>query len=242
MAHGAPDDSNVMKFGGVNRLDDLGELAARLGSPVMYHRLGDVVFIDDFEYGLNSWETFGTNSDRFCRTSNEASLSRGASCILNSGTGGFLPIYIQNHFASVMGKRLGFYVAISLRANVGTFGMNLHVYSRTEQMSYMWQWRKSTRELTCRTTGGGFHSIDSDVGLYENPTLYHHFKLVIDQQTQMYRGLYLNDVYYDLSSVPGWITTPGREKHIITNVLNSGDGTLASEIALDNFVITTNEW
>jgi len=52
MAHGAPDDSNVVKQGDVYRLDDMAELAARLGSPVSYHRFGTVIWTETFEGGL----------------------------------------------------------------------------------------------------------------------------------------------------------------------------------------------
>jgi len=55
MPHGAPDDSNVLKIGEDYRLDDLSELAARLGSIVNYRRTGDVYFMEDFSYGLERW-------------------------------------------------------------------------------------------------------------------------------------------------------------------------------------------
>jgi len=241
MAHGAPDDSNVLKEGLVYRLDDLGELAARLGAPVKYHRTGDVIYIDDFEWGLNGWETVGTNVDRFCQVSNLASLSKGNCCLLNSGTGGVLPIYIRNRHAAVLGDTIGFHVALSLRANILTFGMNMYVYTEAQYHKFSWAWIKATSQLYCKTTAGADSSIDAALGLYESNTLFHHFKMVVNQTTGYYVGLYVDDVFYDLSDVPAWTVAPGEVKHVTTYIINSGDGVLAAEIALDDFVITVNE-
>jgi len=55
MPHGAPDWSNVVKYYQVHRLDDMAELAARLGSVVQYDRRGDVFFMDSFENGKGKW-------------------------------------------------------------------------------------------------------------------------------------------------------------------------------------------
>ena len=241
MAHGAPDDSNVVKHGLVQRLDDLGELAARLGSPVKYHRRGDVLYIDDFEWGLNGWHTTGTNADRFCQVSNVASLSKGSCCLLNSGTGGGLPIYLRTYHPAVSGDKIGFHVAISLRSNILAFGMSIAVRSPSQEYSYTWLWQKALSLLSCGDSEGGMYSIDDDLQLVEENTLFHHFKMVVDQTTGYYVGLYVDDFYYDLSEVETEVARPGDTKRVATVITNYGDGLLAAEIALDDFVITVNE-
>jgi len=50
---GAPDDSNVLSTSTFYRLDDMAELAVRLGSPVQYLRSGNIVFCTTFEDGFN---------------------------------------------------------------------------------------------------------------------------------------------------------------------------------------------
>ena len=36
-------------------ITDMGELAARLGAPNVFDRLGSIVWYDDFQYGLSRW-------------------------------------------------------------------------------------------------------------------------------------------------------------------------------------------
>lgn len=51
MAHGKPDWGLVGPKQTIYGLDDVGEAAARLGSPVIWDRRGDVVLMDSFEHG-----------------------------------------------------------------------------------------------------------------------------------------------------------------------------------------------
>jgi hypothetical protein len=66
MPFGAPDFSNIRKEALVHRLDDLAEASVRTFIPVVYDRLGDVVFFDSFESGI-LWgrQTLATPNCRF---------------------------------------------------------------------------------------------------------------------------------------------------------------------------------
>jgi len=55
MAHGGPDYDVTAGVRTTYRWADLDELAARLGSPVVFDRRGDVILIDSFEDGWGRW-------------------------------------------------------------------------------------------------------------------------------------------------------------------------------------------
>jgi hypothetical protein len=55
MPRGQPDWGEYSPQEEVSKSLDLAELAARLGSPVIYDRNGTVLFIDTFQYGLIHW-------------------------------------------------------------------------------------------------------------------------------------------------------------------------------------------
>jgi len=65
---GAPDDSNVLSTSTFYRLDDMAELAVRLGSPVQYLRSGNIVFCTTFEDGFNCGCEFGREHHGNCAT------------------------------------------------------------------------------------------------------------------------------------------------------------------------------
>lgn len=51
----SPDYSKYLTISARFSLQDMGELAARLGSISTYDRRGEVIFYDDFRYGLGGW-------------------------------------------------------------------------------------------------------------------------------------------------------------------------------------------
>jgi len=66
MPFGAPDFSNIRKEALVHRLDDLAEASVRTFIPVLYDRLGDVIYFNGFESGMLSGTVSSTDpSDRF---------------------------------------------------------------------------------------------------------------------------------------------------------------------------------
>lgn len=241
MTHGAPDDSNVRMGGMMNRLDDLGELAARLGSPVKYHRTGDVLYIDDFEWGLNGWELATTNADGFYQVTNDASLSKGSSLILNSGTGTLFATYARTYLPPCSGDSLGFHFAISMRVNIFLVNMVISLYTGAERVDFIVKYYGALDKATYVTTGGVYPDLVTDLSLAEYDTLFHHFKLVVNQTTGEYVGMYINDVFYSLAGVPGYVRAPAGDPRIEVYLGNSGDATLAAEIAVDDFVLTINE-
>lgn len=57
MPRGMPDWGEYSPQEVVSKLLDNAELAARLGSPVLFDRRGTVIFMDDFNCGVNHWDT-----------------------------------------------------------------------------------------------------------------------------------------------------------------------------------------
>ena len=53
--HGRPDWYNITPMIQVHASEDVNELAARLGSAVLYDRRGNVVMYDDFHRGIDQW-------------------------------------------------------------------------------------------------------------------------------------------------------------------------------------------
>ncbi len=56
MAHGQPDFGMYSLASTIHKIADMGELGVRLGSIDTFDRRGDIVFLDDFEGGIQKWD------------------------------------------------------------------------------------------------------------------------------------------------------------------------------------------
>lgn len=118
MPHGAPDNYYVLKKSITYGLYDLGELAVRLGSPNLFDRLGDVMFMDSFENGLVKWlpEWSGTNGSIAIDTT--TAKTGGFSCKLTTGktTGYYARItaYMPYPYPS----SFGFEFSLAIESNI----------------------------------------------------------------------------------------------------------------------------
>jgi len=83
MAHGRPDDSNIKSVIPVYVMQDLAELAARLGSTVVLDRRGSVIFMEDFGKGLGGWIRASSASSPNPTITNARSWFGGASALIN---------------------------------------------------------------------------------------------------------------------------------------------------------------
>ena len=87
MAHGAPDDSNVVVQKQLYAMVDAGELAVRLGCVGSVDRLGNVLRAVSFEYGFDVEEVYETGIGASVSLVAEKGVWSGYSLCLETGTG-----------------------------------------------------------------------------------------------------------------------------------------------------------
>lgn len=103
MSHGKPDWGVMAGREVIFGMDDLGELAARLGSVVTFDRRGNVVLIDDFEASVLHWSTGAAGAASAATLSTTIALRGNNSCKLlcDSGANDYIQIFRGlSYFAS----------------------------------------------------------------------------------------------------------------------------------------------
>jgi hypothetical protein len=112
MPFGAPDFSNIRKEALVHRLDDLAEASVRTFIPIVYDRLGDVIYFDSFESGF-VWPYPHPSSDKI-------KFYVGYGCGLMSDRALVFKILAGHSGLSRIRKNIPFYSSYSL-------GMSLNI-------------------------------------------------------------------------------------------------------------------
>ena len=242
MAHGAPDDSNIVKQGDVFRLDDMGELAARLGSPVAFIRSGDVLFLEDFACGINGWNIAWVPADANILPSNERVVTSGVSCYLVSGTGDNPIATLRKLFPVPRVSKLGLAVTFSIGADGRRFQFGVGYQDGTHVYDFTIRYDHALETLGYIDIGGAQVTIASPVVLSELSNNRNILKLVVDLETGCYERVYLNSVEYSLAGLGGYVLDEDDPARISLHCMVWGDGIVATEMWVDSVVLTCNEF
>ncbi len=242
MAHGHPDYGVGSPLQTVHTSTDIAELAARLGSPDTFDRRGNVLWMDDFEGGIEKWE-FGSvpaggslvwSSDssktgRFCAKMTAVASDGGVS-------------QMTCRLAYPVTTRLGFEVAFSLPVEdlalislqlqlfLGGVGhlAQLSYYGATHTLVYM---DKVLREVPLTPP--------VELGTYR--IFFHVMKVVIDIETSEYVRAVLDNHEWDLAGgkLDDYMAPDFDELVGVFGLLVDTDE--EPHVLVDNCIITMNE-
>lgn len=241
MAHGHPDHGPSASVSTVYSLQDLGELAVRLGSPVSFDRRGNVVWFDDFESGIQKWYQYHLGTGSGVEISAEAARNGAFSAKLT--TGNLVTQYAQiAHYGpypvvSKIGLEASFaydddlqYLEFAISNNDGSYShfAALRYYPASDKLQY---WGSDD----------DWHDLATGLDLIDEIYAFHTIKLVIDPSTQKYVRAILNDVEYDMSALsygylPEVLTPYAMQR--ITACTGVNDNISAY---IDDVIVTQNE-
>ena len=225
-----------------------GELAARLGSIVRYHKSGEVIFMEDFEDAtLNKWGKFesGETGDSEYLTI-DRSLSGNYSAKLTTAAGVDHMSGIYRYFHIPPSKNIGLEVSFTEQATCGAFYLHLQ-FSQTDinrvtrpQIRYY----ITTETLKYLDSDNVLQTLATDVIIESTSEerCFNTMKLIVDLDNKEYKKLLLNENTYDMSGIK--IRSMAGTSHPVAmlEIGNISDPTTAYGIMyVDNIIVTQNE-
>jgi hypothetical protein len=241
MSHGAPDYSNVLKDGSLYRVDDMAELAARLGSPIRHDRRGEVIWYNTFDYGLSGIHSsiVGSGSEitleeRFVETPPFA-------IELNTGSLIAASAFIYYELPIPTNLNLGLQSSIRASTNTERIYFDLWIYDGTNL--------NFARVIIDVDTGQIFY-IDTDNNEVElSDTLpdligagyYTHCKLVADFSSNNYVRFVFDGTEYDLSGTPLRQSANSAARRLYVKITLYNKTAVEAITYVDNMIVTTNE-
>jgi len=242
MAHGAPDDSNVKMGVDVQRVDDLAELAARLGSVVLYNRGGNVLLVEGFESGLNAWDLNTTGAAAAVTLSNEKVYSGTIACRVDTGTGLTPYAGLAKYLPPVGESRIGLQTCFSLNSDVVDVRLQLTYGKPGPRYYFSLMYDHVTGELKYESAPGVWTMFAKPGKIYDGSNNWHNIKVVADMVTGLHVRAYLDGGVYDMSSlIPNtgaWVDGP----FLFPLLRIYGDGVTSGVLYLDNVIVTYNEF
>lgn len=241
MPHGARDWSNIGAEVTVHGLDDMGELAARLLSPNVFNREGNVLFIETFEHGIETWVTSSHGTDNEIRWSALKARYGSYSMRLVPGTDGARLAQCWRLFPYPVLSRFGLEAHIHASGDPEHIDCILYVYTGTNRADYSLRYDFEDQELRLRKASAAWQTFATGIPWSEDSSLFHAIKLVVDFSAETYVRCIFDGVEYNLEAygryAPADAASPSIEA-LFMFTTQSGKDTV---VYLDDVIITQNE-
>ena len=241
MPRGAPDDSDVRREGITVRIDDMGELAVRMGSSMNYHRGGELVFLDTFEAGLAAWRVYKGADDTVVLLSSDYALSSGISVYCDTGVllGNSWTLEYQG--PPLETDMVGFHIAFSTAEANMEMQFEMQIRHLTTRFIYEVTYDYATGILECHSTNHPWIEFGIQKPLALGERIFHHAKMIVNYKIPYYHKFFLDEHEYDLSpyEVRTWAGDYAPLFYANLNVdLDTG---VQNIMYIDDAIITQNE-
>ena len=241
MARGAPDYSNVTGGPPLSGFYDQGEIAARLGSPVVYDKSGILVWYTDFENGLQGSD-FGVDHE-----DSKGGLTAGRafhgsfSCMFDPR--GVADSYVEwgrvIHF--IEEGRIGVEMSLSIDDNPEAVRLTMFYYDEDRVLTGLVHYQTDGGVWKIPTKDDGWVNVLEEVELQPGPSAWHPIKLVIDTKKKTYVRLLAARHVVELTKY-GLIDNPsGALGQLEFRVDTYGNAARHAPAYIDGVIVTQNE-
>lgn len=241
MAHGYPDYGTQGPVSTVHSIQDMGELAARLGSIDTFDRRGNVIFMDDFESGLSQW-LLGEAGAGELNWNGQYSRNGGFSCQIKTdptlGFEAWITKYIKFRLISLMGIEF----SVSSGGNWQYLTLDLLFQLAAEYVVAAIRYNHSTGKIEYSTGIAAWANIPNiDFAASIIPQNFDTIKLVVDSVNRKFKRLILNSQEFDISTLDCYSVAAGGLPSLASTIILSTDGVGAAIAYIDDVIVTQNE-
>jgi len=241
MVHGAPDYGIYAPKATIISIEDLGELAVRLGSIVNFDRKGDVMWLDDFEDDISKWKSQLTGDRGSVLWSPNHPHSKGFSLKATTGATNEDEVYLSKFFAPPVLSRIGYEYHFTSHEKLGYIIFALQVMEGGSRKLASVKYTRATQLWQRFVTDVGWVDLSPTMELEEGEYAYNTVKFVLDFVTNYQVSLIVNKTTYDLSSFPLRTRDWDYEDGMKAEITIRNNSAAAAIIYFDSVIITQNE-
>lgn len=242
MAHGHKDYGGAAPVATVYTLQDMAELAARLNSPVVHDRRGNVILMESFEGSLAKCYYY-TSSGGSVAISSKFARHGAFSCQLNTGPDDEGEAYISWPLPIPSLSQVGFEFSWnkSDAGNLKYIEIELELLDGTTEWEAIVRWVQSTHRWQYKSSAGVWTNFSSALYYREDDFPFNCSKLVVDLVNKKYVRFITNDTVWSLADIDLYSVAAGVAGYLIPSLKMITGSSGASENYIDSVIITQNE-
>lgn len=239
---GSPDWGQSLARAVAAATPDLGEAAARLGSPSTHYRTGAVLFQDGFEFGSAPWvtEPYGTGSK--AELMGDWSMRGRFSMRLTAGSDGGRQTQVHKTIFPPALTKVGLECAFSFEDAGGYMDLLIRYRDGTRQLNWEVSFDPSGGSVDYYHGVNGWTELQSMSYQVSSPAVFYQAKLVVDLENEVYARLHLGRHTWDLAGAPAYITSETTaERLTFAAIMYSESNGVNRRGRVDELIITADE-
>jgi len=241
MARGLPDFGPSAVKVALGGMADIGELAARLGALPRYDRLGDVVFLEDFDADLGAWVTEISGAGAGVVVTPERRVTGSFSCKLTGGSTllGYAGIrtYLPVPFSTVH----GFEIAWTLHDDADYLYFRVDIYTGVYKISFAIKWDNTTLYNYYLNAAAGWTQILPQRIPFYNDRNFIDAKMTFDISTQKYSRMLVAPATFDIAGAGGLVALDATYPHMEISGRVYSKPTFNAYTYIDSIIVTAND-
>lgn len=236
-----PDDYPWLPGSARYPMVDMGELAARLGSPVTWDRRGEVLFIERGLSGWNAWQKIETGSGGLLQPDTAYAYSSPYSLLIQPGLEAGAQLGVYRDFKPQRYGKLGlewcFYPGVIAHYIVFTIEYSQAGLKHDAKIVF----DTTAKTMSYWSSAGALVVLDTvDLSTIYNGDAFY-LKLVLDVESNMYERVLFNDRFYSLSGIAVRNYTTSTNHRFWVGCYIQPDLAETKRMWLYHFILTGNE-
>lgn len=241
MAHGAPDWHKYRTTSSTYSIEDLAELAARLGSIVTFDRRGDVIFLESFEHGRGRWDQ--TLSGTGAAVALEPAIFRtsGYSIRLTPGTDQSKSALILGVMHPPRTSSIGFEFSFTTPNLFNQILAFLQFYDGTTQTLAWLRYYLPATTLDILTAPATYTTVATGITFAATAYNWYTLKLVADLTNVTYSRAIFGNVSYPLTDYDLVTSADSTSPQFQFGIALEGTGSANLHAYIDDIILTQDE-
>jgi len=237
----SPDFSKYLPNSKRFSLDDMGELAARLGSPVSYDRRGEVVWYDTFSGGLGGWLTDVGGAGSVVSLSAAGNYHWGYHALLTAGAVAGSYAYLYRRAGCWASAKFGVEFSFALSETCNSVDILIYLSTFVYVINAGVRYIPASGKWQVMTGINVWQDVVTMTLHHAGSIVYHHVKLVMDSETGRYLRLLLDNQLVDISSLGfSWLMSSAVPQFSL-QIYNYGSGAELERLRIGHVLLTDNE-
>lgn len=241
MPKGQPDFGLYAPTETIVGLSDMGELAARLKSIATHDRRGSIIWLDDFESGIEQWVLAGIGANRSLAWVSTYHRSGGFCAKLTSAATTDQPATMTTALVYPALSKIGAEFSFLRDTTLSQLTITLAIVSATTTTTVLIRWTAATNLWEVTDASLTWRSLSPTISFNKDYPLFNTIKIVADFATTKFVRLIANNITYDLSGYNIHTTAVGADARMRLVIQITPNADYATHLYVDDVIVTQNE-